>query len=333
MASVRELRSRIRSVNSTKKITRAQEMIATSRITKAQARVQASKPYAEEITRVLTALASASSSLDHPLLSQRDEPKRAAVLVVTSDRGMCGGYNANVLREAEQLLQLLRSEGKDPVIFVLGQKGLAYYTFRGREVSGAWTGFSQQPTYDDAARASQHLVELFLAGSGEEIEAYNGEGTIEGVDELHIVYTRFVSMLTQSPEVRRVAPMDVEVEEDRLQSEDEEQGDEQDGEQGKGSGGANDPTPDYEFEPEPEALLGALLPKYVGTRIYASLLDAAASESAARRTAMKAATDNANELVESLSRVANQARQAQITQEISEIVGGVNALADSAGSD
>jgi len=333
MASVRELRSRIRSVNSTKKITRAQEMIATSRITKAQARVQASKPYAEEITRVLTALASASSSLDHPLLSERDEPKRAAVLVVTSDRGMCGGYNANVLREAEQLLQLLRSEGKDPVIFVLGQKGLAYYTFRGREVSGAWTGFSQQPTYDDAARASQHLVELFLAGSGEEIEAYNGEGTIEGVDELHIVYTRFVSMLTQSPEVRRVAPMDVEVEEDRLQSEDEEQGDEQDGEQGKGSGGANDPTPDYEFEPEPEALLGALLPKYVGTRIYASLLDAAASESAARRTAMKAATDNANELVESLSRVANQARQAQITQEISEIVGGVNALADSAGSD
>ena len=333
MASVRELRSRIRSVNSTKKITRAQEMIATSRITKAQARVQASKPYAEEITRVLTALASASSSLDHPLLSQRDEPKRAAVLVVTSDRGMCGGFNANVLREAEQLLQLLRSEGKDPVIFVLGQKGLAYYTFRGREVSGAWTGFSQQPTYDDAARASQHLVELFLAGSGEEIEAYNGEGTIEGVDELHIVYTRFVSMLTQSPEVRRVAPMDVEVEEDRLQSEDDEQGDEQDGEQGKGSGGANDPTPDYEFEPEPEALLGALLPKYVGTRIYASLLDAAASESAARRTAMKAATDNANELVESLSRIANQARQAQITQEISEIVGGVNALADSAGSD
>ncbi|MDQ2723233.1 MAG: F0F1 ATP synthase subunit gamma, partial [Actinomycetota bacterium] len=179
------------------------------------------------------------------------------------------------------------------------------------------------------ARASRHLVELFLAGSGEEIEASNGEGTIEGVDELHIVYTRFVSMLTQAPEVRRVAPMDVEVEEDRLQSED----DEQDDEQGKKSGGSDDPTPDYEFEPEPEALLGALLPKYVGTRIYASLLDAAASESAARRTAMKAATDNANELVESLSRVANQARQAQITQEISEIVGGVNALADSAGSD
>ncbi len=328
MASIRELRSRIRSVNSTKKITRAQEMIATSRITKAQARVKASKPYAEEITRVLTALASASSSLDHPLLSERDEPKRAAVLVVTSDRGMCGGYNANVLREAEQLLQLLRSEGKDPVIFVLGQKGLGYYTFRGREVSGAWTGFSQQPTYPDAAQASRHLVELFLAASGSEIEAYNGEGTIEGVDELHIVYTRFVSMLTQSPEVRRVAPMDVEVEEDRLESE---EGSDQ-GQQER-PGESSGPTPDYEFEPEPDALLGALLPKYVGTRIYASLLDAAASESAARRTAMKAATDNANELVESLSREANQARQAQITQEISEIVGGVNALAASAGSD
>ncbi len=332
MASIRELRSRIRSVNSTKKITRAQEMIATSRITKAQARVEASKPYAEEITRVLTALASASSSLDHPLLSQRDEPKRAAVLVVTSDRGMCGGYNANVLREAEQLLQLLRSEDKEPVIFVLGQKGLAYYTFRGREVAGAWTGFSQQPTYSDAAKASRHLVELFLAGSGEEVEAYNGEGTIEGVDELHIVYTRFISMLTQAPEVRRMAPMDVEFEEEVLEAREEED-DEQGGDRDHRSGESAGPTPDYEFEPEPDALLGALLPKYVGTRIYASLLDAAASESAARRTAMKAATDNANELVESLSREANQARQAQITQEISEIVGGANALAASAGSD
>ena len=331
MASIRELRSRIRSVNSTKKITRAQEMIATSRITKAQGRVQASKPYAEEITRVLTALASASSSLDHPLLSQRENPKRAAVLVVTSDRGMCGGYNANVLREAESLLQLLRSEDKEPVIFVLGQKGLAYYTFRDRSVSGAWTGFSQQPTYDDAAKASRHLVELFLAGSGQEIEAYNGEGNIEGVDELHIVYTRFVSMLTQTPEVRRVAPMDVEFEEEVL--EEAKEGSE-DGDEGAATkDDADGPSPDYEFEPEPDTLLGALLPKYVGTRIYASLLDAAASESAARRTAMKAATDNANELVESLSRVANQARQAQITQEISEIVGGVNALAANAGSD
>ncbi|KZF08156.1 MULTISPECIES: F0F1 ATP synthase subunit gamma [unclassified Rhodococcus (in: high G+C Gram-positive bacteria)] len=323
MASILELRSRIKSVNSTKKITKAQELIATSRITKAQARVAASKPYAEEITKVLSALASASSSLDHPLLNERPEPKRAAVLVVTSDRGMCGGYNSNVLKETEELFQLLRSEGKDPVIYVLGAKGLGYYTFRERDVKGAWTGFSQEPGYADAAKASRHLVELFMAGSGTEVEAPNGEGTIEGVDELHIVYTRFVSMLTQKPEVRRMAPLEISYTDEEFEM---------------GADALSDsPTADvqaqYEFEPEAGTLLSALLPKYISTRIYASLLDAAASESAARRTAMKAATDNANELVETLSRQANQARQAQITQEISEIVGGANALADSAGSD
>ncbi|MDZ7931542.1 MAG: F0F1 ATP synthase subunit gamma [Rhodococcus sp. (in: high G+C Gram-positive bacteria)] len=323
MASILELRSRIKSVNSTKKITKAQELIATSRITKAQARVAASKPYAEEITKVLSALASASSSLDHPLLNERTEPKRAAVLVVTSDRGMCGGYNSNVLKETEELFQLLRSEGKDPVIYVLGAKGLGYYTFRERDVKGAWTGFSQEPGYADAAKASRHLVELFMAGSGTEVEAPNGEGTVEGVDELHIVYTRFVSMLTQKPEVRRMAPLEISYTDEEFEM---------------GADALSDsPTADvqaqYEFEPEAGTLLSALLPKYISTRIYASLLDAAASESAARRTAMKAATDNANELVETLSRQANQARQAQITQEISEIVGGANALADSAGSD
>ncbi|MDV6233869.1 MULTISPECIES: F0F1 ATP synthase subunit gamma [Rhodococcus] len=323
MASILELRSRIKSVNSTKKITKAQELIATSRITKAQARVAASKPYAEEITKVLSALASASSSLDHPLLNERPEPKRAAVLVVTSDRGMCGGYNSNVLKETEELFQLLRSEGKDPVIYVLGAKGLGYYTFRERDVKGAWTGFSQEPGYADAAKASRHLVELFMAGSGTKVEAPNGEGTVEGVDELHIVYTRFVSMLTQKPEVRRMAPLEISYTDEEFEM---------------GADALSDsPTADvqaqYEFEPEAGTLLSALLPKYISTRIYASLLDAAASESAARRTAMKAATDNANELVETLSRQANQARQAQITQEISEIVGGANALADSAGSD
>jgi F-type H+-transporting ATPase subunit gamma len=323
MASILELRSRIKSVNSTKKITKAQELIATSRITKAQARVAASKPYAEEITKVLSALASASSSLDHPLLNERPEPKRAAVLVVTSDRGMCGGYNSNVLKESEELFQLLRSEGKDPVIYVLGAKGLGYYTFRERDVKGAWTGFSQEPGYADAAKASRHLVELFMAGSGTEVDAPNGEGTVEGVDELHIVYTRFVSMLTQKPEVRRMAPLEISYTDEEFEM---------------GADALTDsPTADvqaqYEFEPEAGTLLSALLPKYISTRIYASLLDAAASESAARRTAMKAATDNANELVETLSRQANQARQAQITQEISEIVGGANALADSAGSD
>lgn len=323
MANLRELRSRIKSVNSTKKITKAQELIATSRITRAQARVAASKPYAVEITKVLTELASASGSLDHPLLNERPEPKRAAVLVVTSDSGMCGGYNANVLKEAEELTQLLRSEGKEVVLFVTGNKGVGYYTFRGRPLAGAWSGFSQQPTYSDTAGAGRHLVELFLAGSGSEIEAANGEGTIEGVDELHIVYTQFVSMLTQTPQVRRMAPLEVMVQEEVVSL----------GEDMLTDNGNGTPQPDYDFEPEPETLLAALLPKYVNTRIYAALLDAAASESAARRTAMKAATDNASDLVNILSREANQARQAQITQEISEIVGGASALSASAGSD
>ncbi len=323
MANLRELRSRIKSVNSTKKITKAQELIATSRITKAQIRVAASKPYAEEITKVLSALASASGSLDHPLLNERANPKRAAVLVVTSDRGMCGGYNSNVLKEAEELFQLLRSEGKEPVLYVLGAKGLTYYTFRDRDVKGAWTGFSQDPGYADAARASKHLVELFMAGSGNTIQAYNGEGTVEGVDELHIVYTKFVSMLTQSPEVRRMAPLEVSYQDSNFEL----------GEDMLSDSNGAEPTAQYDFEPEAGTLLSALLPKYINTRIYSSLLDAAASESAARRTAMKAATDNANELVNTLSREANQVRQAQITQEISEIVGGANALASSAGSD
>jgi F-type H+-transporting ATPase subunit gamma len=324
MASLRELRSRIRSVNSTKKITKAQELIATSRIAKAQARVEASKPYAQQITKVLEQLASASSSLDHPLLTEREEPKRAAVLVITSDRGMCGAYNANVLREAEQLLQLLRSQGREPVIYVMGAKGLGYYTFRGRDVAGAWTGFSQQPKYSDISGAIRHLVSLFMAGSGDDVEAANGEGTIEGVDELHIVYTKFVSMLSQKPEVNRAAPIHAEIEDDPIHL-----GDDMLSTSPESEG----PQPDYSFEPEADTLLGALLPKYVGARIYAALLDAAASESAARRTAMKSATDNATELVNTLTRQMNQARQAQITQEISEIVGGANALAASAGSD
>lgn len=383
-AQLRELRQRIRSVNSTKKITKAQELIATSRITRAQARVEESKPYAEEITRVLTALASASSNLDHPLLTERESPSRAAVLVVTSDRGMCGGYNANVLRTAEELQQLLRDQGKEPVLYVLGQKGVSYYGFRGREVEASWTGFSQQPGYDDAAQASERMVASFLAGAGQPVmmtdfagtsvehspnlrsamteSGPSSDGTPEGaqevevsaagVDEIHVVYTRFESMLTQTPMARRVAPLEIAYDDDGEATPDDVElvgrsgGADYDGDDGSdgGSRSAPDPgseqssgqksqgpTPNYEFEPEPEQLLAALLPKYVGTRIYAALLESAASESAARRTAMKAATDNANELVKTLSRQANQARQAQITQEISEIVGGANAL--SAGAD
>ena len=301
-AQIRELRQRIRTVNSTKKITKAYELIATSRLAKAQTRVAASRPYADEITNVLSALAEASANLDHPLLSERENPKRAAVLVITSDKGMCGGYNANVLKAAEQLIQLLRSEGKEPVLYVTGRKGQGYYQFRRREVTGAWSGFSQTPHYVNAVEAGDALVEAFLEGT---------EDGAQGVDEIHVVYTEFKSMLTQTPTARRIAPMEVEYT----------------GETPKG------PRAVYDFEPSAEALLGAMLPKYVKTRLFSAMLEAAASESAARRTAMKAATDNATELVRNLSRAANSARQAQITQEISEIVGGAAALTGGAGSD
>ncbi|ATL66015.1 F0F1 ATP synthase subunit gamma [Nocardia terpenica] len=319
MASVRELRSRIRSVSSIKKITKAQELIATSRISKAQARVAAAKPYAEEITKVLSELAGASSNLDHPLLTERADARRAAILVITSDRGMCGGYNANVLRRAEELMTTLRSEGKESVLYVMGSKGLTYYTFRNRQVTGSWTGFSQQPHYTDASAACHHLVDAFMAGSDGEVPATDGTGTIAGVDEIHVVYTRFVSMLSQVPEVRRLAPIQVSYVDENYEL----------GEDFVTDSPDADIHPLYEFEPDADTLLGALLPKYVNTRIYSSLLEAAASESAARRTAMKAATDNATDLVNTLTRQANSIRQANITQEISEIVGGANALAAS----
>ncbi|HEX5922843.1 MAG TPA: F0F1 ATP synthase subunit gamma [Baekduia sp.] len=294
-AQIRVLRRRIRSTQSIKKITRAMELIATSRIVKARQRVLESRPYAEQITAVLTELAS-NAALDHPLLVERSDPRRAAVLVVTSDRGQCGGYNTNVLKEAEALYSLLREEGKEPVIYVIGRKGVNYYRFRHRKVEASWTGFSEQPTYRDASEAARVLVEAFMADRDDE----------NSVDELHLVYTQFKNMVTQTPSARRMAPMVVEYVKDDAPS-----------------GGIQ---PLYEFEPDPDALFDALLPKYIGARLFAALLESAASESANRQRAMKAATDNANELIRNLTLESNQARQAQITQEISEIVGGADAL-------
>jgi F-type H+-transporting ATPase subunit gamma len=323
-AQLRVLRRRIRSVQSTKKITKAMELIATSRIARSQARVEAARPYAAEITKVLSALAGAAGTLDNPLLVEREQPTRAAVLVVTSDRGLCGAYNANLLRAAEELQALLRDEGKSVKLYVVGRKGLGYYRFRQRPIEDYWSGFSERPSYADAARAGTRLVRSFLAGA-DDTEGGPGPDQVEGVDELHVVYTEFRSMLTQTPRVRRIAPLEVE-----YTGED----------QGDTGAAATQPEekrsaelpPLYEFEPDAEELLGNLLPKYINTRIYSALLEAAASEQAARRQAMKAATDNATELIQDLTREANQARQGQITQEISEIVGGAEALA-AVGSD
>jgi F-type H+-transporting ATPase subunit gamma len=309
-AQLRELRQRIRSTQGLGKIFKAQEVIATTRISRAQARVQAARPYATEITNVLTALAEAATSLDHPLLTKRTDAKRAGVLVVTSDRGLCGGYNANVLRAAEELVSLLRSEGKEPVLYLIGRKAVSFYTFRQRSIEASWTGFSETPRYENAVEAGETLVKAFLHGADDE-RGNPGPDGVTGLDELHVVYTEFRSMLSQVPTVKRVTPLAVEYNQEK----------------------PDVVPPSYEFEPGADTLLDALLPKYINTRIFAALLDAAASESAARRTAMKSATDNARDLVLELSREANQARQAQITQEISEIVGGANALAAAAGSD
>lgn len=301
-AELRILRQRVRTVQSIRKTTRAFELIATSRIGRARARVAAAKPYSEEITRVLAALGGAASTLDHPLLTPKANPTRAGVLVVTSDRGMAGAYNSNVLREAEELQSLLREEGKSVKLYVMGRKGLGFYRFRQRPMAGSWNGFSEQPSYADIVEAADMMVASFMAGVDPEVDPD------DGIDELHIVYTEFRSMLTQVPVAKRIAPLEVEYNEHPEQ------------------------LPDYEFEPDAETLLGALLPKYVKTRLFAALLDSAASESAARQRAMKAATDNANDLIRTYTQQMNQARQAQITQEISEIVGGADALA-AAGSE
>jgi F-type H+-transporting ATPase subunit gamma len=338
-AQIRVLRRRIRSTQSIKKITRAMELIATSRIAKARSRVEAAKPYAEEMTRVLTELAN-NSALDHPLLVERENARRAAVLVVTSDRGQAGGYNANVLKEAEQLQSLLREQGKEPVLYVIGRKGVGYYRFRRREVAKSWTGFSEQPSYENAAEVARTLVAAFMAGQ-DDSDGGPGEDGVESVDELHLVYTQFKNMITQTPQARRMAPMEVEYEGevegenllDTVVSETQTEGATGMGPDDPRRGGAGDgPRALYEFEPDADTLFDALLPKYVGARLFAALLESAASESANRQRAMKAATDNANDLIRSLTLEANQARQAQITQEISEIVGGADALV-SAGSE
>jgi F-type H+-transporting ATPase subunit gamma len=304
---VQILRRRIRTVRSTKKIAKAQELVATSRIARAQERVAAAKPYAEAITQVLTALAS-NTNLDNPLVTPRERVRRAGVLLITSDRGLAGAYNANAIRMCEQLISRLRADGKDVELYVIGRKGVGYYRFRNRPIAASWTGFSERPSFEDARRVGESLLGAFVAGADDTDEEHGPEG-IEGVDELHIVSTKFQSLMTQTAQAHFLAPMEVE---------------EREREPGL--------RPEYEFEPDADELLNALLPKYLNTRIYAALLDSAASESASRRRAMKSASDNADDLLRRYTREMNTARQASITQEISEIVGGANALA-AAGSD
>jgi len=295
-AQMRVYRQRIRSVQATKKITRAMELIAASRVVKAQQRVRESSPYARALTRAVSAVAT-YSNVDHPLTTEHDDVRRAAVLVVTSDRGLAGAYSSSVLKESERLIGDLRADGKEVVPYLVGRKAVGFYKFRKREYADEWTGFTDQPTFDVAREIGESLV-----------AAFNQDAAEGGVDEVHIVFTRFVNMVNQEPDVLRMLPLEV-VEGEEAPAED-------------------DVLPLYEFEPSAERVLDALLPKYVTARIYNCLLQAAASELASRQRAMKSATDNAEELIKKYTRLANQARQAEITQEISEIVGGSDALAD-----
>src|SRR5579859_385534 len=294
-AQLRAVRRRIGAVQSTAKITRAQELIASSRIIKAQQRVRAAAPYARELTRAVEAVVSGSPTLTHPLTREPQNASRAAVVMLTSDRGFAGGYNANVLREAQSLAALLSGRGVTALPYVSGRKGIVWHRFRDRDMAAEWSGFSETPSFSNASEIAARLTEDF----GKPAE----EG---GLDEIYLVHTEFISMLTQRPAVRRILPLEIEK--------------------------TDEPPPEnrlnvYEFEPSPEAVLDALLPWYVETRLYQALLESAAAEVAARRRAMKSATDNARDLVEALTIEANKARQAEITQEISEIVGGANALA------
>jgi F-type H+-transporting ATPase subunit gamma len=294
-AQLRIYRRRIRSVKATKKITKAMELISASRIVKAQQRVNASSPYANELTAAVRAVATYSNTA-HPLTTASASPKKAAILVITADRGMAGAYSTAAIKEGDLLAASLRERGLTVETFLVGRKAISYYKFRNREIAGSWSGFSDNPTYEKAKEVSEALIATFVDETG--------------ADELHIIYTEFKSMLTQLPVASQVLP---------LQSE---------GEKPTGL------LPAYEFEPTPEVVLDSLLPRYVEARVFNALLQSAASEHAARRRAMKSATDNADDLIKSLTRLANAARQAEITQEISEIVGGADALASSnAGSE
>jgi F-type H+-transporting ATPase subunit gamma len=318
-AQLRVFRRRIRSVQQTKKITKAMELIASSRIVKAQNHLNAALPYTRELIRAISAAVTMSAESDHPLISQRDDHKRAAVLLIAADRGLAGAYSSNIIREGEALNAFLREQGMEPNHFLVGRKVVNFYKFRERPIEGEYVGFTDQPTVDDAKQIAIGLLASFLSSSADQ----------QGTDEIHVVYTHFVNMGRQEVRIRRILPIDV-VEEVVGP-----EGDERllQGEAAQEVLPHGTMPPLYEFEPDPDTVLDALLPRYVENLVYTALLHAAASEHAARRRAMKSATDNAEDLIKSLSQQANQARQSEITQEISEIVGGADALASaSAGS-
>jgi len=297
-AQLRVYRQKIRSAQTTKKITRAMELIAASRIQKAQQRVSASLPYARAVTRAVSAVATYSNA-KHLLTTEVEQPTRAAIVVFASDRGLAGAFNANVLRESEELATLLREQGKEVVYYLVGRRAVGYYNFRKRAFEESWIGGTDTPTFETAQAIGEAVVAKFTQATDE-----------GGVDEVHIVYNRFVSMLTQTPEIVRILPLEI-VEGVADESDDKPAA-----------------LPLYEFEPDADTVLDALLPVYIETRLFNAMLQSAASKHAATQKAMKSASDNADKLIRDYTRLANNARQAEITQQISEIVGGADALVD-----
>ena len=295
-AQLRVYRQKIRSAQTTKKITRAMELISASRIQKAQARVAAATPYSTAVTRAVSAVAT-YTNVSHVLTTEPEKVECAAIVIFASDRGLAGAFSSQVLREAEELTQLLRSEGKDVAYFLVGRKANAYFSFRRRTPERVWTGGTDAPVFETAREIGDAILESFLR------DASDG-----GVDEIHIVYNRFVNMVSQVPQVVRVLPLEIV--------------------EGVEEPGDAQVLPLYEFEPDAEKVLDALLPVYIESRIYNAMLQSAASEHASRQRAMKSASDNADKLIREYTRLANNARQSEITQQISEIVGGADALSD-----
>ena len=306
-SNLRELRERRNSVATTQKITRAMELIASSRIVRAQRNVRSATPYSQELTRALSAVI-AHTREDHPLTRATQDPKRSAVLLITSDRGLAGSYSSNVLKAGEGLIASL--EGQEVDVYLCGRNAVQYFDFRKRGYTKVWDGFSDSPSYDDARKISDELIRSFLEPTEE-----------GGVDQIHIVYTHFESMLTQKVRVLRLLPMEIIDAADDASDADPADSSQPDD--------TSDVFHEYHFEPHPATVLDQLLPLYVANRVHFALLQAAASELASRQQAMKSATDNAEQLIDTLGRQANQARQAAITQEITEIVGGAAALAES----
>ena|SRR5437879_8158756 len=285
----RILRRRIRSIQSTKKITRAMELIAASRIVRAQQRVAAARPYSEQITEVIRSLAASGAQLSHPLLTPRPEVRRVAFVVIAADRGLCGAYNSSVIRAGERALQAEVAQGREYSLVLVGRKAVSYFRYRRYRIDAAFEGMSDQPTYEDARQVAAAVIEPFEAGA---------------IDQVQLAYTQFLSAGTQRVVVRRLVPLDT----------------------GAIAEAPGELRADYEFEPDPSEILARLLPRYVEARLFSAMLDAAASEHAARQRAMKSATDNAEDLIVRLTRVMNRARQDSITTEIMEIVGGAEAL-------